>query len=333
MAAAQRDTPEVVPVRVRADRDPHTLVVNRVSGEVCVCDTDYRERTAIQVHGSSDDVRRSLELRLPQTMADDGDGIGALELLVVGEKGASSSHWDAEHVEEIGRDVCPWHLHGVVARAESKACQSADVIGRETFEHRLPRAVLEVVRIGKRVETVTTVEPAAFSAVDATDFDETIRFRDPRALPEEICIRQAEDDGVASDADSERQRRGQRKHRSTSEGTRGIAHILEERIDRRSRLDVAYPFFHCLQSAELNGRRTTGVVRPSTSRSRVVRSSSSSSRSTRSRRIRFRQRAARRDASVTGVPQASSARAMASAIRFHWAASSPNCRRPALVSV
>src|SRR5204863_969029 len=133
---------------------------------------------------------------------------------------------------------------------------------RETFEHRLPRAVLEVVRIGKRVETVTTVEPAAFSAVDATDFDETIRFRDPRALPEEICIRQAEDGSVASDADSERQRRGQRKHRSTSEGTRGIAHILEERIGRRSRLDVAYPFFHCLQPAELNGRRTTGVVRP-----------------------------------------------------------------------
>ena len=81
-------------------------------------------------------------------MADDGDGIGAPELLFVGEKGASSSHWDAEHVEEIGRDVCPWHLHSVVARAESKACQSADVIGRETFEHRLPRAVLEVVRIG-----------------------------------------------------------------------------------------------------------------------------------------------------------------------------------------
>jgi hypothetical protein len=85
-----------------------------------------------------DDVRRALELGLPETMADDGDGGGPIEAFVVWDEGPAACHPHAEHVEEIRGDVGPRYLHRVVAQPEAESRQSADVICRETVEDGLP---------------------------------------------------------------------------------------------------------------------------------------------------------------------------------------------------
>ena len=175
---ALRDPPEVVAVRVGGDRDPQALILEAVAGEGRVRDAHDRERAPVQPHRAADDVRRAVELRLPEPMADHDDGAGTLESLVGWREGASARHRHAEHVEVVGRDVRARHRHGFVARAEPELRQPADVVGRQSLEHRLPRAVVEIVRIGEGVEPAILDGCGSSSAVCATDFGQAVRVGD-----------------------------------------------------------------------------------------------------------------------------------------------------------
>ena len=200
---ALRDPPEVVAVRVGGDRDPQALILEAVAGEGRVRDAHDRERAPVQTHRAADDVGRSVELRLPEPMADHDDGAGTFESLVGWRECASTGHRHAQHVEVVGRDVRARHGHGFVARAQPELRQAADVVGGQSIEHRLPRAVVEIVGIGERVEPAILDGHRATATVRPTDFGEAVRVGDARLVAEQVGVRQAEDDGVAGDADAE----------------------------------------------------------------------------------------------------------------------------------
>jgi exosome complex RNA-binding protein Csl4 len=115
---------------------------------------------------------------LPEAVTDDGDSAGTVQAFVFRQETTTAGHLHAQHVEEIRRDVGSGHRHRNVAQPEPEAREPADVIRGESVEHRLPRAVVEIVRVRKGVESLAAVAPAAFAAVGAADFGEATRVGD-----------------------------------------------------------------------------------------------------------------------------------------------------------
>ena len=106
-------------------------------------------------------------------------------------------------------------------------CVGADVERLDFLTHRGERAV----RVGSR------------------DADEPLR-RAERKPRKQDAVDQAEDGGVGADPERERQDRDRRVPRIASQGAYGVAHVLNEGIDRVHVPRVAAPLLRLLDAAE-----------------------------------------------------------------------------------
>ena len=174
---------------------------------------------------------------------------------------------------------------------------------------------------------------------------------------EEHRVEQREDRGVGADAESQRRDRGQGKSGRPSQRSRAITHVLHQHIEKCACPHRAHVLLDRLDPAELQRRGATRfrliqtVLHLLLHEQRVdgpdlvvevavdavpvhdISPEAGDAGFQRHDSLRCSSQPDTQIGSRILLAQASSARAIAMAMRFHCAVSSPSCRRPARVSV
>ena len=274
-------------------------------------------------------------------MADDDHRARLVEAFVIGREPASAGDWHAEDLEVVGRDVGTEHRHRLATGAEAEACQPAEVIRGEPVEDRLALPIVAKVGIGEGIEARILARVAAREP-ETPDLGQPSGIGESWRMAQQIGVSEPEHDGDTGHADAEREHRGQREERAPAQRPGAVTEILQQRRQAGAGLGLPDLLPDDRQTAQLDRRRAPGVALRQTlpelgvdqhleRRPQFVVQVTLDALSRESDFATERPVAARRARSTSVQP--SRARAMASAIRFQLACSSPNCRSPALVSV
>ena len=163
---------------------------------------DHRVRTAIQHQDAADHVIGVIEMALPKTITRDyfETAGSATRLLIRADKAATKHRLDAKHVEEF-----PAHFFSADALRSLfvHECEGAIAINRHAGKAAVLFAEIEEIRIAERVESGRRRGRVQINAAHGHEF---LGRREWQRL-QEHRVDHAEDGGVRTDAEREREHR------------------------------------------------------------------------------------------------------------------------------
>ena len=182
------------------DRHPHVSGQHRGSVKILRRDADHGERTAVQLQRPADNRRIAVEAADPEVVTQDGERRAARLFAVFRCEQPADVGTGAEDTEVVRRHHVAVDAFGAIASAEAHRLRS-DAIRVNPCQDRVPRADIEVVRVGTVVE--------ALAVLRAADVHQTIGLDNAGRRLEQQGVRDGEDGGICADADGQRQRGGQ----------------------------------------------------------------------------------------------------------------------------
>ena len=179
-------------------------------------DADDGPGAAIELHGASDDGGVGAEAPLPQTVAEDDDGVALRHFVLFRAEGSAEGRAHSQQVEVGLGDELRGDALGLIDAGER---HGAGIECGHGFEGAALGAPIEVIGIG-------CAAALDFGALHvAPEFHQARRFGIGQRAQND-GIDHAEDGGVGADAEGQRERGDDGEAGTLAQGARGVAQIL-----------------------------------------------------------------------------------------------------------
>ncbi len=181
---------------------------------------DYRERSAIDRDGLTEDTAVRAEAVHPKVVAQDGERMPAGRSIVLWRERAAERGRDTQQIEVISGNQLPADALHLTAIADAKR---GVMISQHAAKNLIASTQIPIHWIGERV----------IAHGGAVEFSLPVQEHQPirifhRQCPQQHLIQQAEDGGIRADPEGQREHRGGRESRASAELADGVAQILPD---------------------------------------------------------------------------------------------------------
>ncbi len=213
---------------------------------------------AVEHHRLTDDVLGAVKLLLPHPVTDNGDESGGVQPVLLVREGPTPKQWHAERLEVVARDQ-------PAAQGEAPGRQGQreplELMPQQRPNRRATRHVLEILRVA-----VGRLR----STVDAgSERDQSARLNTPRRLRQD-AVHHGEDGGISADHQGDQQDGGACDTGRALQTPQRIPSVAAETVEPGTRPGLADPFFHLIDTTELDARLAPCVIRRHAARHQIA---------------------------------------------------------------